>query len=366
MKKKLITVILSTMLFGVLFIGCANTADTSSETANTGSEEDAEAEQTETQDEVTQGEYALVGEGLNEATVLRFGYLSPFGTHIIALEEKYHYLEQEFSKDGITVEYYNFTKGPELLESMAAGGIDVGDQLGDSPFVTATAAGNPVVGIAAGKDDPGNLECIVADEGSGIESIEDLKGKDVAVSIGSSGHLFLSKALEQADLTVDDINMINLADTDYMAALEGDSIDACVTQTATGNTLESNGAGYLLDIPTIELAKAVFVANSDYAEKNPEIVARFLKIIIKYNEYAQENRDEVQQLISDTFDIPYDSLEGYQNYDFVHEDLDDDYFERLQGTVDFLVEQGTIAGLDIKAVTDDTYLKEAERLLAAE
>lgn len=363
MKKKLLVAILTFMFIGSLLIGCGNTSETISEETNADEEDNTEVVEADAvgSEEL---EYALVGDGLNEAKVLRIGYQPQFGSHLAALEEKFHYLEQEFEQDGITVEFYTFEKGTALLESMAAGGVDIGDALGDSPFITSAASGRPIAGIAAGKDDMTNTMWILADEGSGIESVQDLEGKVVAASIGSSGHLFLTKALAQAGLTLDDIELVNLADTDDLAALEGNSIDACTVANTIGATIEASGAAYAIEVPRVELARSIYVANSEYAAENPEIVARFLKILLEYDAYAEENRDEVQQLVADTFDIPYDNLEAYQTYNFTSEDLDDNFYERLEGSVEFLIDQEIITGLDAKSVTNSTYLEEARRLLA--
>lgn len=368
MKNKLLTAISAAALAASVLAGCGNSSE---ETVGTTTEESAAGERVE--EETTDEETAVeddssefVGEGLNEATVLRVGYQPKFGDPIIALEQKYHYLEEELAEDDISLELYSFENGPALLEALTAGGIDVGDALGDSPFTTATAAGYPIIGIAAGLvDDTQNSTCILTDAGTGITNIEDLKGKNVAVSIGTSGHFFLVKALELAGLTTDDVNLINLTDSEYLAAFEGDSIDAAVTSLSLALTIEDTGAADVLDIEHIELAKSVFVANSDFADKNPEIVAIYLKAVLHYYDYFAENRDEVQELTAETFEIPASSLESYQNYTFDIE-LDDNFYERLQGTIDFLVDQETIEGLNSYAVTDSKYQEEAERLLAVD
>lgn len=312
--------------------------------------------------ETAAGENGLAGEGLNEAAVIRIGYNPTFGTQLTALEEKFHYIEEEFAKDDIKVEFYSFEKGPALMEALAAGGIDISDAVGDGPFITAAAAGNGITGIAVGKDDKtSNGTYIVVDEGSGIESVADLKGKNVATAIGTAGHLFLTCALNDAGLSIDDVNIINLIDTEYLAALEGNSIDACVTPEAMALTIINTGAAYQLDVPKIELAPLIYVARSEFAEENPKLVARFLKVLLQYNDYAVENREETQKLIAESFDISPDSLSGYLKYTY-DMDLDDSFYTRLQKSIDFYAGQEIIEGLDADAVTDSRYLEEAQRL----
>lgn len=62
-----------------------------------------------------------------------------------------------------------------------------------------------------------------------IESVADLKGKNVATEIGTVDHLMLQRALEKNGLTEDDVNLINMSAGDAAAAMSGGSLDAVST-----------------------------------------------------------------------------------------------------------------------------------------
>ena len=64
-----------------------------------------------------------------------------------------------------------------------------------------------------------------------IKQVEDLKGKKVGVTYGTTGHVYLIKALEARGLTTDDVTLINLQTDDSQAAFASNKIDAW----ATGN-----------------------------------------------------------------------------------------------------------------------------------
>lgn len=85
--------------------------------------------------------------------------------------------------------------------------------------------------------------------------------------------------------------------------MEGDSIDAAVTSLSLALTIADTGAADILDLDHIELGKLVYVANSEFAEANPEIVATYLKAVLHYYDYFAENRDEVQKLTAETFEM---------------------------------------------------------------
>ena len=103
------------------------------------------------------------------------GYQPKFGEPLVVIEEKNNFLKEELSKYGVEVEFCEFENGPSLLEALSAGGIDAGYPLGDVPFATSAAAGNPVIGVAAAaSDETKNFLYILEDDNSGIETVEDL------------------------------------------------------------------------------------------------------------------------------------------------------------------------------------------------
>jgi taurine transport system substrate-binding protein len=79
---------------------------------------------------------------------------------------------------GWKVEFRQFNSGAEIFAAIAAGDVQIGD-VGSSPFAASVSKGIDVKAIyisgAAGED-----EALVARNGSGINSLADLKGKRVA------------------------------------------------------------------------------------------------------------------------------------------------------------------------------------------
>ncbi|MHC5826325.1 MAG: PhnD/SsuA/transferrin family substrate-binding protein [Nostoc sp.] len=115
----------------------------------------------------------------SKAKVVRFGYQK----QNILLRTK-GVLEKRFAPEGITVQWTEFQAGPQLLEAMNVGSIDMG-AVGESPPIFAQAAGASltyVVGIAVS---PAS-SAILVPQNSSIQKVTDLKGKKVAFQKGSS------------------------------------------------------------------------------------------------------------------------------------------------------------------------------------
>jgi hypothetical protein len=78
-------------------------------------------------------------------------------------------------KRGIKISWILFPAGPQLLEAMNAGAIDLG-HTGEAPPIFAKAANNPFVYVGNQRPDPSG-EAILVAENSPIKTAADLKEK---------------------------------------------------------------------------------------------------------------------------------------------------------------------------------------------
>ena len=114
---------------------------------------------------------------------IRIGY-QKFG--VLSILKARGSLEKRFESQGVRVKWVQFPAGPQLLEALHAGSIDIGET-GNTPPIFAQAAGTPLVYIGAGKPRP-EAEAIVVHHDSPIHDIGQLKGKKIALNKGSNVH----------------------------------------------------------------------------------------------------------------------------------------------------------------------------------
>src|SRR5574343_1051127 len=109
---------------------------------------------------------------------------------------------------GWDIEWRTFGSGTEVIAAMASGDVTIAE-LGSSPLAIGASQGVPLqlFMIAQGL---GTAESLIAKEGSGIEKIEDLKGKKVAVPVGSTSHYSLMGALAHSGIAESDVTIVNL------------------------------------------------------------------------------------------------------------------------------------------------------------
>jgi len=191
---------------------------------------------------------------------------------------------------GVKVEFRQFNSGAEIFAAIAAGDVQIGD-VGSSPFAASTSKGIDVKAIyitgAAGED-----EALVARNGSGIEKLEDLKGKRLAAAPVSTDHFMLLSTLKQLGIGPNDATVLAIPQPEIVAAWQRGDIDAAfVWDPALGKLLES-GKRLLTAKEAAERGAVTFgalVATANLVKDQPDFLKRFVSTVDKYYRDIQQS-----------------------------------------------------------------------------
>ncbi|MDR3284034.1 MAG: NrtA/SsuA/CpmA family ABC transporter substrate-binding protein [Treponema sp.] len=223
---------------------------------------------------------------------INLGDLSGYPLTKVALAQGF--FKDEFEKDNITVAVHNFQAGPEEIEALAARSLDFAS-LGAQPALQGIA--NKVgIHVVSGLLNASDANGLIVRTDSGINSIADLKGKKVGVPVGTTSHLTLIRQLEKNGLSVQDIELVNLAAGNIPASILTGAIPAAVIfePGLTGALVNGKGSIKKLDTATgyVRLID-VLVARDDFVKQHPDVAVRLLRVIkrtaIWYNEHSEES-----------------------------------------------------------------------------
>lgn len=212
-----------------------------------------------------------------------------------------------FEAEGLDVEPVRFTTGPPEIDAIAAGEIDIGYiGPGAMTFVMQGDVRLLTVDYAYSRD------FVLAREGSGIETPEDLAGAEVLLAEGTSGELILRQALDSVSLTYDDITpqagTMESAVTAF-AAGEGDVI---ATWPPFSTELEAQEDLHVVassdDFAEEFRLPGFWVANNEFVEDHPDLVARFLRAQAAANDDRVTNLDEYVPMVASFTDAPEDGI----------------------------------------------------------
>ncbi|GGE25444.1 sulfonate ABC transporter substrate-binding protein [Marinithermofilum abyssi] len=226
--------------------------------------------------------------------VVRIGY-QKFGT--LSILKARGTLEKRLKSKGIKVEWVHFPAGPQLLEAMNVGSIDIG-ATGNTPPIFAQAAKTPLVYIATGTPKPEN-EAIIVPKDSPIKSVKDLKGKKVALNKGSNVHYLLLQVLDKAGLKYSDIQPVYLPPADARAAFAKKSIDAWVIWDPYYAAAETDlGARTITDAEGYTTNREFILASKDYANKHEDNIQIILDELDKTTDWFNKHPDDAAKQLS--------------------------------------------------------------------
>ncbi len=140
---------------------------------------------------------------------------------------------------GWTIEWRQFASGAEVNAAMASGGIQI-SEIGSSPLSAGLSSGIDYQMVSVGKVIDSS-EALVTRNGAGIEKGADLKGKKIAVPIGSTAHFSLMGALKMYGLTEKDVTVLGMSPPEIAAAWAQNAIDAAFIWVPVQAKLRENG-----------------------------------------------------------------------------------------------------------------------------
>lgn len=181
-----------------------------------------------------------------------------------------------FTKNGVEVKLTPFPAGPAMLPALAAAEIDFA-WMGEFPAVTGYSNAMPIEVLMMERLDFTNVRLVV-NPAAGIKTVADLKGKKVAVSVGSTSHNHLLRALAQAGLKQEDVTIVNLSPANMPPAYAAGQVDAALTWEPNVGLMEKAGAQPIATTKSLGMITGgLWVARKAFVKDSPATVQAFLK-----------------------------------------------------------------------------------------
>lgn len=240
-----------------------------------------------------------------EENVINIGY-QKFGT--INFLKAEGTLDERLEEEGIEIQWTEFPAGPQLLEALNVGSIDFG-HTGEAPPIFAQAAGAPLVYAGNGPASP-ESEALIVQEDSDIETVQQLKGKKVALNRGSNVHYLLVQALAEADLSLEDIEPVYLPPAEARTAFDRGDVDAWVIwDPFLGAAEDDLNAEIIRDGEGIVANREFLLADESFAAEKPEILDVIFEELDEVEEGIVEDKKGAAEFLSPQVGIEEATLE---------------------------------------------------------
>ncbi|MGJ6121697.1 glycine betaine ABC transporter substrate-binding protein [Mycolicibacterium sp. Y3] len=173
------------------------------------------------------------------------------------------------------IKWTKFDSGADINTAFIAKELDFG-AIGSSPVARGLSAPlNIPYQVGFVLDVAGDNEALVARNGTGINTIADLKGKRVATPFASTAHYSLLAALAQNGLSPADVQLIDLQPQAILAAWDRGDIAAAYTWLPTLDQLRKTGKDLITSRQLAEDGKPTLdlgVVSGEFAAAHPDVV----------------------------------------------------------------------------------------------
>lgn len=206
-----------------------------------------------------------------------------------------------FNKYGLDVEVKEEESYTKMLDDWTNKKIDfVPDMVFiDAIKLKANGQDPRVVGVS---DYSNGADGIVA--GANINSVADLKGKKVAVELGSFGEYLLLSVLQKYDINPKDVIKVNYVAQEAAEALMDNKVDAAVTSEPGLSVAIQRGRKKIFSTSDdINFIIDTLVFSEEYAEANPKKVKAALAAYFEAIDFIKNNPEEVNMLGAKYFKI---------------------------------------------------------------
>jgi sulfonate transport system substrate-binding protein len=241
---------------------------------------------------------------------------------------------------GIDVDYAEITSGADQTQALASGDVQVLYAVGATSVILSAANGADIKVLNMYSRSP-EAFCLYSVDDS-YTSPESLKGKTIAGPVGTNLHELLVAYLATADMTIDDVDFVNMSIADARAGLENGSVD--VAMLAGAAAYQADKAGYHLITNGDGLIKAIIAVavRDDFYQEYPEVIERLESAQEEIAAFMEENPEETTALVAEALDLDQDAVEEMSAYYDFSTELSDDDIAGFQKTADFMLEAGMI------------------------
>ncbi|CAO3360119.1 aliphatic sulfonate ABC transporter substrate-binding protein [Azospirillum melinis] len=243
-------------------------------------------------------------------------------------------VEQRLAGHGYRVTWTEFVSGPQMMDALGSMQVEF-VATGEAPPVFAQAAGVPLVYV--GYDPPApNAEALLVRRDSPYRSTADLRGRTVALHTGSNVHYFLLRALQAYGLTLDDVRIVHMQPAAALEALLDEMVDAwAIWDPLLSSAQIRDDTRVLTDGSGLVPNHQFYLANQNFADRNPEAVAILLDEVGKAGEYAALHAAEAARSMTQDLGIAAPALElAFSRLTYGAKPLDDRAVRRQQAVAD--------------------------------
>jgi sulfonate transport system substrate-binding protein len=276
--------------------------------------------------------------------------IGTFGTcawnYPIIVAKEYGIWDKVFEGENVELELTtSFTTGPEANEALTAGSLDVIWGIGDQPILTGIQNGVDTSILAKVSSQDETIAIVAAGDNDALNSVTDLKGKKIAVAVGTITHKSLMGVLSDNNVDSNDVELVNFSTAgDVVAAIERGDVDAYIGYIFDINDSIKDGTLKKIGDATGNPSSTYIVAANSFINQYPDIAEKLVQASVEGAQYIKDNPEETYKFIAEGTGWSVEDLE--ELYPLIHTDVEftDDDLAQLKKTEQFLIDNDILEG----------------------
>lgn len=256
------------------------------------------------------------------------------------VEKDQQILNKTFEDMGISIEYAEITSGADQTQALASGDVQILNAVGATSVILSAANDADIKVLSMYSRSPKAFAMYSKD--NNIKSPEDLRGKTIAGPVGTNLHQLLISYLATANMSLEDVNYVNMGIPDAKAALDGGSVDVALLAGPTGYNALKQGYHMIADGEGLIDAIIAVAVTEEFYNNNKDVIEKFVQAQNEISTFINENKEETFEIVAKVLDIDETAVKDmYEHYDFSTEISQND-IDGFQRTADFMLESGMI------------------------
>jgi len=292
-----------------------------------------------------------------EKVTIGINATSLLSTLVHIAEEKGYFLEE-----GIDAEIRGYLTGKAALAALFNGEVDVAT-VAETPIVVNSFDRNDFALFVTIVDSAQHLKAL-ARKDRNINAPQDLIGKKVATTIGTTAHLFTVTFFTLNGLDTADVEIVDLKPGEMVEAIANGDVDAIFAWEPNISRAQEILGDNAIALPSVVGYPAKFnlASKNDFIENNPELITRIIRALAKVEEFTESNRQESIAIIASRLETDTEDIARIWNIYRFRLSLSQSLIIALEDAAKWAIENDLTSATEVPNYLDYIYMDALEEV----
>lgn len=241
---------------------------------------------------------------------------------------------------GVEINYAEITSGADQSQALASGDVQILHAIGGSSVIAAASNGADIKILNMYSRAPEAFSLFSKDKS--LTTPTSLKGKTIAGPFGTNLHELLVSYLKSENLSIKDVNFVNMSIPDAFAAVNSGSIDVALLGGPAGYKAEKAGLHKITDGKGYIEAIICVATTQKFYNEHKFLMASIILAQKDLRKFMTNSPNDTKEIVKKALKLDNDAFDSmYKQYDF-NIDVTENDIKGLQKTADFMFESGMI------------------------